>query len=136
MNKRMLSEEEWTGSGLNTIVHADWNPAMAHAALQRLDGRRLTQLQLDVGEDRSMLIGGGAGRLSVIICVDVDRELHTLLDPGKADTEHEDLLVGGQLGNFAANQIVSAAAALAAIHYFHAAGEPSPHLSWQTGGAR
>lgn len=136
MNKRMLSEEEWTGSALKPVVHEDWNAALAQAALLRLDGRRLTQLQLDVGEHRSMLIGGGAGRFSVMICVDVDRELHTLLDPDKPDTEYEDLLVGAQLGNFPANQIVSTAAALAAIHDFHAAGEPSPMLSWQTEGAR
>ncbi|WP_167078799.1 Imm1 family immunity protein [Massilia aquatica] len=136
MNKRMLSEEAWTGSALKPVVHEDWNPALAQAALARLDGRRLTQLQLDVGQERSMLIGGGAGRFSVMICIDVDRELHTLLDPGKADTAHEDLLVGAQLGSFPANQIVSTAVALAAIHYFHAAGEASPQLSWQTEGAR
>lgn len=136
MNKRMLSEEEWTGSALKPIVHEDWTPALAQAALERLDGRRLTQLQLDVGEHRSMLVGGGAGRFSVMICVDVDRELHTLLEPGKLSTQHEDLLVGGQLGSFPANQIVSTATALAAIQYFHGAGEPSPQLSWQTEGAR
>ena len=128
----MLSEEEWTGSALQSVVHEDWNPVLAQAALERLDGRRLTQMQLDVGHDRSMLIGGGAGRFSVMICVDVDRELHTLLDPGKPDTQHEDLLVGAQLGSFPANQIVSTALALAAIHYFYGDGEPSPQLSWRT----
>ncbi|MET1078933.1 MAG: Imm1 family immunity protein [Pseudomonas sp.] len=130
MIQRTLCEDHWDGVGLRPFEHPAWTPDGAKAALERLDGQRLTQLLLTVGEDRLMLIGGGGNRFSVSICFDVDRELYTLVDPAKADTVTEDLLIGGQLGCFPANQIVAQDRVLAAIEHFHREGAASPGLTW------
>lgn len=130
MTQRTLCEDRWDGGALRPVEQHGWTPDSAKAALERLDGQGLTQLLLTVGEDRLMLVGGGGNRFSVVICVDVDRELYTLVDPVKADTATEDLLIGGQLSCFAANQIVAKDMALAAINHFYSDGAASSTLTW------
>ncbi|MET1081145.1 MAG: hypothetical protein ABWY06_24325 [Pseudomonas sp.] len=130
MSARVMCEGEWSGGELRCVESGDWTPGRAKAALERLDGRRRTQVQFSVGAGRCMMVGGGANRFSVIMSVDVDRALHTRVDPAKSDARGEDLRIGGQLDCFPQSQNVSKDMALAAIEHFYAEGEAAPGLTW------
>jgi hypothetical protein len=128
---KKIFEEEWVGAQLITIEH-DWiNLDQAFTALDRLDGKERTLLELSASGDSVMTVGGGGTNFVVSAAYEVDAELYTLIDLEKSPDNYENVVTGGQLGSFPANQVVTKSMVREAISYFYRNGKISTNQHWQ-----
>jgi hypothetical protein len=99
------------------------------AAFTRLDASVYTTLTLAFGDDHHLGIGGGAGRYVVYSTVD-NRAFMNLVSPD-APTGLVSVLIGGQLGDYPAEQVVDATTARAAGLAFLDGGRLDPSHPWR-----
>lgn len=114
----VLTWDEWVGDRDlgDSISGVDW--LAIESALDRLDGRRWTQLAIESSqvEPRTLLIGGGAG--DYVVSYISDDENYTLANMCTVLGELR-LVTGGQAGIFPRSIVVDRdAAARAARHFF------------------
>lgn len=125
-----LVTDFWTGNTYTEEVISAPEQSQIEASIARLDADRFTQVILSVGEEDFLLVGGGNGRFN--ICVgQSDDQYYTLMDLAKPPHAIEQLVTGGQQGNFPAQSIVSIQLATRAMQtYFNENGKMDTGLKW------
>ena len=110
------------------IPNATWE--QAEAAIRSLDETELTALTLERPDHSNVLVGGGNGRY--ILCITtVDERLVALSDTAKADRESEELVAGGQPGQYPSHLVVDdLETVLQAARTYFETGSPDRSLSW------
>jgi hypothetical protein len=94
-----------------------------------LDGESQTLVTLGINEDSYISIGGGANKYIVTVTFD-NFDFYILLDSPKSE-QIEALIVGGQKGNYPANQCVDLLRCLLAARTFTESGKLDDLLTWQ-----
>ncbi|MNQ15479.1 hypothetical protein D3C85_284500 [compost metagenome] len=125
-----ILEDVRQGDRLVTRAHEDPTRADLLAALDRLDGADVSSTAFVIDDDTVLSVGGGDGAYVVFMSLRADAEIHTLIDPSRSEDLEQDLVAGGQLGNYPQFQCVDRSRAASALLYFHEHGAPSPHLHW------
>jgi hypothetical protein len=101
------------------VVAPDWE--VVEAAIRALNNRDLNDLYLapDADDPETYLaVGGGNGRYLVTGSIS-NEAFPTVVDRGKLASETEDLVVGGQAGDYPSQWIVDLPTALAATRHFY-----------------
>ena len=111
------------------VNNPDWSQILA--TISRLDAEQFTQVILSIGEEDFILVGGGKGRYNV--CVgQTDDQYYKLMDLQKPSDKTEQLVTGGQSGNFPAQTVVNIQLATQAIQtYFNEKGKMDTGLIWR-----
>ena len=103
-------------------------------AIRALNGRDLNDLYLNLGDPAWMGIGGGDGKylVSATFSRGTNDESHFVAyDRTRADQPPVDIVVGGQLSDYPAHQIVDLSRALAAARAFVESGTRSGGIEWE-----
>lgn len=124
-----VTTEKWVGNRNQAGFIEDPNWNQLEAAIRQLDGTSHTLVTLGADEETYMSIGGGAGKYIVTVTFD-SLNFYILLDLAKSDNI-EKLVVGGQYGNFPANQCVDILRCLLAARTFALEGKLDELLTWQ-----
>ncbi|RYU95296.1 hypothetical protein [Emticicia agri] len=99
-------------------------------SIDRLNGEDITMLNLSCEEENHLLCVGG-GKEDYILFITFDNEnFDSLCDESKSSLKEKELIVGGQLGEYAENLCNSKADVMKAVAYFYKTGKPNPALSW------
>lgn len=111
-----------------TIENATWE--QAEAAIRSLDETEFTALTVERPDRSNVLVGGGNGRY--ILCITtVDERLVALADAAKAADEAEELVAGGQPGQYPSHLVVDDLdTVLRAARTYFETGSPDRSLSW------
>lgn len=120
--------DDWEGVRANNRVTDDVGWADVEAAIRQLDGRRHTQVVLQLPDHSDIVIGGGSGRYNVCIGTPDDR-FFVLRDPRNPEGT-EELIAGGQLGRYRAEVVVGVEQALRAAQVFFELGLADDTLDW------
>jgi hypothetical protein len=98
-------------------------------AIHALDGRRHTQVVIQQPDYANLIVGGGDGRYNVCVTTADERYL-TLTDPTRPADQTEELVTGGQRGEFPANTVVQIEPVLRAARTFYETGTVDSALPW------
>jgi xanthine/CO dehydrogenase XdhC/CoxF family maturation factor len=111
-----------------TIENATWE--QAEAAIRSLDASRVTALTVERPDRSNVLVGGGNGRY--ILCITTaDERLVALANEAKADGTAEELVAGGQPGQYPSRLVVDDLdTVLRAARTYFETGTPDSGLSW------
>jgi Immunity protein Imm1 len=109
------------------IENPSWS--QIETAIRELDGESKTLITLGIDEDTYMSIGGGANKYIVTVTFD-NSNFHVLIDSPKSE-QIQTLVVGGQNGNYSANQCVDLLHCLLAARTFTESGKLDTLLTWQ-----
>ena len=120
--------DEWEGVHSNNRVVEDVPREQLEAAIRHLDGERHTQVVLQQRDHSNLILGGGSGRFNVVVATPDDR-FFVLTDPEKPEGT-EQLIAGGQLGDYPAKTIVSLESALQAARVYFDLGMPDATQDW------
>jgi hypothetical protein len=126
--KLVLIGDRWSG-----VLDHDWTidpatEASVDEALNNLDAKAFTMLTIQRGDGAHLVVGGGAGRYVVYASVARD-EFWSLLRSDRADGIVL-LNVGGQEGDFPAQQVVEIGQARAAAQSFLASCQLDSTQRW------
>ena len=125
-----LSVEKWVGNkDEGTLIE---NPTwqQIESALCQLNGTTQTLVTLGVDEETYMSIGGGeAGKYIVNVTLD-GMTFYNLVDRSSSELL-EELVVGGQLGNYPAKMRTNLQTALLAAKTFALKGELDESVTWE-----
>lgn len=125
-----LSTEKWVGNQNESsfIENPTWQ--QIEAAIHELDGKTQTLITLGVDEETYMSIGGGEeGKYIVNITFD-NMTFHNLTDRTQPE-QIEELVVGGQLGNYPAKFCVDLPTTLLVAQTFARSGELENSMTWE-----
>jgi len=100
------------------------------SAIRRLDGEVYTMVTISAGEGIYLSIGGGSGQFVVTGSTDNNQTFFTLVDRAQGDVMQQ-LVAGGQEGDYPARMCVGLETALRAAKRFAMAGERESSLSWE-----
>ncbi|MBM7774764.1 hypothetical protein JOD54_004968 [Actinokineospora baliensis] len=125
----VLSIHSWTGQREQSEEVTDPTWADAESALRRLDNRVTSQVGVETDAGDYVSVGGGDGRYHVVLGT-ADDDLFTLRGGAGAEDETAQLVVGGQLGNYPADQVVDFDLAARAVRTFLAEHSADPDLDW------
>lgn len=125
-----LTKDKWLGNKSQDVLIDKPNWCQIETAIRELDGANHTLVTLGADEETYMSIGGGAGEYIVTVTFD-SLNFYILLDLAKSNNI-EKLVVGGQHGNFPANQCVDLLRCLLAARTFALEGKLDELLTWQT----
>lgn len=102
-------------------------------AVKRLNGKEYNDIYLtpDIGNEETYLaIGGGDGQY--LVAGSINNEIFpTYVDAEKSVEKQVQIVVGGQLGDYPENYIVSLDAALKAVKSFYETGNFGNDVPWQ-----
>lgn len=123
-----LTTDDWEGVHANAR-HVD-DPAWSdvEAAVRALNGRNHTQVVVQRDDGSNISVGGGDGRYNVCITTDDDRFL-TVVDREREDGI-EELVAGGQLGEYPAQTVVGPEPTLRAVKTFFENGTADDGIDW------
>ena len=127
-----LAVYEWRGTGVTKTISEQPSWEAVESAIRALNNRERNDLYLtpSPGDPETYLcIGGGAGRYVVAGSVR-NLEFPTILDDSKSPDPRQRLTVGGQEGEYPANQVVDLETALSAAREFFEAGGFSESGPW------
>lgn len=125
---------DWHERGRTDAVVERPNWLQIEAAIRALNNESLNDLylDLDVEPEAFVTVGGGNGRY--IVCGSINGEsFPTLTDSSVAKGPHVNLVVGGQLGDFAACHVVGLECALEAVRSVAESGTFGPGMFWTYG---
>jgi hypothetical protein len=124
-----MTTEKWIGNQNkgDSIENPNWH--QIEKAIRELDGESQTLVTLGINEDSYISIGGGANKYIVTVTFD-NFDFYILLDSPKSE-QIEALIVGGQKGNYPANQCVDLLRCLLAARTFTESGKLDDLLTWQ-----
>jgi Immunity protein Imm1 len=124
-----MTTEKWIGNKNegDLIENPSWN--QVEKAIRELDGEHQTLVTLGVNEDTYMSIGGGENKYIVTVTFD-NFNFYILIDSTKSE-QIEKLVVGGQKGNYPANQCVDLLRCLLAARTFTELGKLDDLLTWE-----
>ena len=114
------------------ILSPSWN--QVRSAVRGLNGESLNDLYLmpdDQAPDRYFAVAGGPGLYVVFICEANERFIEAV-SSHVDDGTRVSLTCGGQVGSFAARQLVDLDTALTAAKHFYDTSSASPHVTWVT----
>jgi hypothetical protein len=123
---------EWIGTGKQDTVIEKPAWGQIERAIRALNNENLNDLYLEpeVGNSEIYLcIGGGAGRYVVSGAIYNER-FPTMADPDKPADSKEELVVGGQTGDYPGNCVVDLETALRAAKDFYETGGFSHEINW------
>ena len=123
-----ITTEKWVGNKnqADLIEKPNWN--QVEAAIRELDGANHTLVTLGADEESYMSIGGGAGKYLVTVTFN-NLDFYILADLSKSN-DIEKLVIGGQEGNYPANQCVDLLRCLLAARTFALEGKLDELLIW------
>ncbi len=125
-----LSAENWVGNQdeCELIESPTWS--QIEQAICQLDGKSKTLVTLGADDECYLSIGGAeSGKYIVNVTLD-NVSFHNLVEPSKPDAI-ENLVVGGQKGNYSAKMCVNLETALLAAQTFTASGKLEISLFWE-----
>ena len=131
-NARRMSGDLWKGVQLNEWTVPSAGAEDLERALERLDAVAYTMITIDAADDHCLTVGGGAGKYVVVVTFD-NQAFFTLLrrDPAAGIVM---LNVGGQEGDYPAEQVVGVSQALQAARVFLATGGLDETQEWVRSG--
>ena len=124
-----LTTDSWDGMRSNHTSKDNATWAEIFDALVALDARRRTQVLVEKEDSSVISVGGGGGRYNVFIGTHDDRFL-TLLNSSRPDGIDQ-LVVGGQQGEYPAKTIVDFDTTARAVKVFFELGLPDAGSDWQ-----
>ncbi len=124
-----MTTEKWIGNKNkgDFIENPSWS--QIETAIRELDGESKTLVTLGIDEDTFMSIGGGANKYIVTVTFD-NCNFYVLIDSPKSE-QIQTLVVGGQNGNYPANQCVDLLHCLLAARTFTESRKMDTLLTWQ-----
>jgi hypothetical protein len=124
-----LMTDAWEGVHANnqSLSGATWTEV--EDALRALDGRKHTQVVVRLEDGSSAIVGGGDGRYNVCLETADDRYL-TLRNDDAPEDAVEELIAGGQKGDYPARIVVGLEPAVQAVRTFYESGEADAGLDW------
>lgn len=124
-----MTTEKWVDNQneADLIENPSWN--QIETAIRELDGEKHTLVTLGINEDIYMSIGGGENKYIVTATSD-NLNFYVLIDATKSQ-QVETLVVGGQKGNYPANQCVDLLRCLLAARTFTELGKLDSLLIWE-----
>lgn len=124
-----MTTEKWVDNQneADLIENPSWN--QIETAIRELDGEKHTLVTLGINEDIYMSIGGGENKYIVTATSD-NLNFYVLIDATKFQ-QVETLVVGGQKGNYPANQCVDLLRCLLAARTFTELGKLDSLLIWE-----
>ncbi|NEQ36787.1 MAG: hypothetical protein F6K40_11060 [Okeania sp. SIO3I5] len=125
-----LSVEKWVGNQDegDFIENPTWQ--QIESAIGELNGTSKTLVTLGADEEIYMSVGGGAGGQYIVNVTFDNLTFYNLVDLSQLE-EVQQLVVGGQLGNYQAKICVDLQTALLAAKTFALAGELEESVSWE-----
>lgn len=120
--------DDWEGVHANnrSLEDVDWE--QIDAAIRDMDGQRHTQVVLKNSNHSNLIVGGGSGRFNVVVATP-DEQFFVLRNPDRPDGV-EQLIAGGQRGDYPAETIVGFDAALRAARVYFELGTPDATQDW------
>jgi len=110
------------------IENPSWEKV--ESAINLLNQREKTQVVLKLEDWSNISIGGGNGKYHVCFTTP-DERFFVLNEPNKKDMEStEELVVGGQIGNYPSPSIVSLNLVIKAAKFYFEYGKINKELSW------
>jgi hypothetical protein len=131
MKVRRMTVCDWHEQGRSDTVVEQPSWSAIEAAIRAMNGENLNDLYLDLdGEpEASVTVGGGGGRYIVSGSIDGE-SFPTLTDSSVPEEPYIELVVGGQLGEFAACYVVGLDRALEAVRSVAGSGAFTPEIGW------
>ncbi|WYL96995.2 MAG: Imm1 family immunity protein [Gloeotrichia echinulata IR180] len=124
-----MTTEKWLGNKNEGDVIENPNWSQIEKAIRELDGESQTLITLGINEDSYMSIGGGTNQYVVTVTFD-NLDFYILIDSTKSE-QIQTLVVGGQRGNYPANQCVDLLRCLLAARTFTESGKLDELLTWE-----
>ncbi|MFK0734049.1 MAG: Imm1 family immunity protein [Gloeotrichia echinulata DVL01] len=124
-----MTTEKWLGNKNEGDVIENPNWSQIEKAIRELDGKSQTLITLGINEDSYMSIGGGTNQYVVTVTFD-NLDFYILIDSTKSE-QIQTLVVGGQRGNYPANQCVDLLRCLLAARTFTESGKLDELLTWE-----
>lgn len=120
------------GSGLNSRESNldDFTWADVARLIKRLDARKYTTVSLKVDENNHLTVGGGNGRFIVTVTAEGDR-FFDLVHPAPTDKSSIRLNVGGQEGEYPADQVVDEDTAVACAMTYLKSSKMDERFVWR-----
>ncbi len=120
--------DHWEGVHANNRSLEDVSWEELDAAIRDLDGEKHTQVVVQLPDHSNLIVGGGSGRFNVVVATP-DERFFVLRNPEKEDGI-EQLIAGGQRGDYPAETIVGLDAALQAARVYFELGTPDVTQDW------
>lgn len=122
--------DEWSGvnSRESTLKDATW--ADVARLIKRLDARKHTVASLKIDDDNNLTVGGGGGRFIVTVTADGDRFFDLVLT-APTDMSTIRLNVGGQEGEYPADQVVDEDTAVACAMTYLKSSKMDERFTWR-----
>lgn len=130
---KKVFEDDWEGTSSNNREWSCVSLEEVLEAVQRLNGRNKTLVELIVDDANYLTIGGGnEGRY--VCFITAGEQMHNLLTPIMPSNERAMIVAGGQPGEYDGKLCCDIEAVLKAVEYFSACGEPNPEQNWEDAG--
>lgn len=122
--------DEWSdvNSRETTLKDATW--ADVARLIKRLDARKHTIVSLKIDDDNHLTVGGGNGRFIVTVTAGGDR-FFDLVPAEPDDTSSVRLNVGGQEGEYPADQVVDEETAVACAMTYLKSSKMDERFAWR-----
>jgi hypothetical protein len=126
----ILITDEWSEVNSRELNLQDFTWADVARLIKRLDARKYTLVSLKVDENNHPMVGGGNGRFIVTVTAEGDR-FFDLVHAAPTDTSNIRLNVGGQEGEYPADQIVDEDTAVACAMTYLKSSEMDERFAWR-----
>ena len=124
-----ISWDDWQAGRSNEHKKPQPNQSDIEAAVRRLDSRQYTIVIVEGRGEAHLAVGGGGGKYVVYATFDNRRFINLLGDTGLMGTE--ELLIGGQIGDYPVARIVDRSRAMTAALTFARNGQLDPNFEWE-----
>jgi len=123
--------DEWSGMNgrESTLKDATW--ADVARLIKRLDARKYTVVNLQIDDDNHLTVGGGNGRFIVTVTAGGDRFFDLVRASPSDSTSIVRLNVGGQEGEYSADQVVDEDTAVACAMTYVKSSEMDKRFPWR-----
>ena len=122
---RLLSQDDTLGA-VHDVTDPSW--AEVEKALERLDGKRWTQVGMVIAEERHMIVGGGPD--GYVLSCQRGETLFSLRAPERGGRGMRSV-VCGQRAEFPEDEVVAWDAVLAATAAYYHSAALAPNLQWR-----
>lgn len=128
MSMIVLQTDKWDGvyNRSDTYKNPTWEEI--ETAIKALDQKKRTQIVIQREDSSNISVGGGNGRYYV--CITTSDERFLILKQEKKGKGKKQLVVGGQVGNYPTETIVTITLVLKAVETFHKTGKIEKTLNW------
>ena len=115
------NDSEWACVGINEVLQA----------INRLNGRNKTLVELIVDDAKYLTIGGGnEGRY--VCYITIGQRMHNLLNPNAVPEGRVMIVAGGQQGDYEGRLCCNLEAVRKAVEYFAFHAKLNPDQNWET----